>query len=60
MILRFTRVSAFAKTMNKNGSMPAVWRKLSIEGRHAVVTIIDNFIASTHEGKTAWKKPESF
>jgi hypothetical protein len=47
------KVERFCKTVNKNGSMPAVWRKLSIEGRHAVVTIIDNFIASTHEGKTA-------
>jgi hypothetical protein len=54
MILRFRRVSAFAKTVKKFGAMPAVWRNLSIERRHAVAAIIDNFIATIHDAKTAW------
>jgi hypothetical protein len=34
--------------------MPTVWRNLSIEMRHNVITTIDQFIASTPEGETAW------
>jgi hypothetical protein len=35
-------------------AMPAVWRNLSIEMRHNVITTVDQFIASTPDGETAW------
>jgi hypothetical protein len=35
-------------------AMPAVWRNLSLEHCHKVVSIIDEFIASTPTGDSAW------
>ena len=40
-------------------AMPAVWRNLSVESRHAVVSTIDDFIGNTPEGKTAWSAENS-
>ena len=35
-------------------AMPAVWRNLPVEVRHKVVSIINEFIASTPTGESAW------
>ncbi len=34
--------------------MPAVWRNLPVEDRYKVVSIIDEFIASTPTGESTW------
>ncbi len=40
-------------------AMPAVWRNLSVESRHAVVSTIDDFIGNTPKGKMAWSTANS-